>query len=134
MALANHSAATLGRGATNVIEGADAAGAARRLASLDVGTAVRYSDLMRSRMTATAASRNFSSVLDRVQHHGERIVVERDGEAVCEIVPALPLRRTMTEIAQLLRDLEPPDEAFARDVREVARKQARASRKSPWGR
>ncbi len=89
---------------------------------------------MPSHVSATVASRNFSSVLDRVEHHGEHIVVERGGRPICTISPAAPLRRTLDELAALLRDLAPPDATFARDVRQIARKQPRMSRKSPWGR
>ena len=89
---------------------------------------------MRSTITATAASRNFSSLLDRVQHHGEEFVVERAGEPICNIVPAAPLRRTVADLNAFLRDVPAPDADFARDVRAMARRQPRAERKSPWER
>ena len=89
---------------------------------------------MASHISATAASRNFSSVLDRVEHQREHIVVERGGKPICTITPASPPLRTMAEIVALLRELELPDATFARDVRAIARRQPRARRRSPWGR
>jgi len=89
---------------------------------------------MISRITATEASRNFSSVLDRVEHRRERFVVVRGGEDICTISPAGPTRRTVADLVAFLRDVPVPDPGYARIVRDAARKQERTSRRSPWGR
>ncbi len=40
------------------------------------------------RVTATEAARNFASLLDDVERHGERFVIERRGRAIAEMAPA----------------------------------------------
>jgi len=87
---------------------------------------------MASTISATEAARRFSDLLNRVRYRGERFVVERAGEPVCRIEPTAPvLRRTVGELAQLLRRLRPPDAGFARDVSRATRRQGRPPR-DPW--
>lgn len=72
---------------------------------------------METMITATTLANNLSDVLDRVKERGERFVVEQNGERVATIIPVPPQRGpTLGEFRALLRDLPPPDEAFAGDV------------------
>jgi prevent-host-death family protein len=89
---------------------------------------------MRSTISATDASRNFSSLLDRVQHHRDEFVVERAGTPVCTITPAAPMRSTMADLVAFLREHPLPDATFAEDVRAISRRQPRAATRSPWER
>jgi antitoxin (DNA-binding transcriptional repressor) of toxin-antitoxin stability system len=40
------------------------------------------------RVTATDAARKFSDLLDDVEQHGERFVVERRGRVIAQVIPA----------------------------------------------
>ncbi len=87
---------------------------------------------MESRISATEAARNFSDLLNRVRYRGEEFVVERGGEAVCRIVPAKPLKRTLADLARIL-DSAPPDPAFWDTVEQITHRQPKLP-KSPWQR
>lgn len=87
---------------------------------------------MAKRITATAAARDFSDVLDRVEHRGDEFVVERHGRAVATITPVTPPRRAKWgELLALLDDLPRPDAAFVRDLKKLRREQPRLPR-DPW--
>lgn len=89
---------------------------------------------MRSSVSATEAARTFSDLLNRIRYRGEEFVVERNGEAVCRMVPAAPtMRLTLAELISLLQALPKPDAAFASAVRRAARAPRRLPR-SPWER
>ncbi len=88
---------------------------------------------MRSRISATEAARRFSDVVNRVRYRGERFVVERGGEPVCEIAPAGADTVKGRDLVGLLKSLPRPDDEFFKIVRAIARKQPRAAR-SPWPR
>lgn len=64
-------------------------------------------------LTATEASRSFSSLLDAIEH-GETVIVTRGGRAVAEIRPA----RTTTgrHLRLALAALGPPDDALEHDI------------------
>lgn len=64
-------------------------------------------------MTATEASRNFSSLLDAVEA-GEAVTITRGNHAVAEIRPAAP--RTGAGLRAALEGIPPPDDLFAADI------------------
>jgi prevent-host-death family protein len=74
---------------------------------------------MDSRVSATEAARRFSDLVNRVRYRGERFVVERAGEPVCRIEPAMAGRRTVVDL------LRPVDPGFAKAVRQASRRQGR---------
>jgi len=89
---------------------------------------------MATRVSATEAVRTFSDLLNRVRYRGEEFVVERGGEPVCRMAPALAAKRlSLGQLADLLREFPSPDAKFASDVRGVVKSQGRTP-KSPWGR
>ena len=89
---------------------------------------------MDTRVSATQAARTFSSLVNRVRYHGEAFVVERGGEVVCRVVPAVaPVQRTVADLVRLLRAAPRPDERFAEDLEKITRKQPVMPR-APWQR
>ena len=88
---------------------------------------------MKSRISATAAVRSFSELMNRVRYRGESFLVERGGKPICEIVPAAPTKFSGSELASLLRSLPKPDEAYLSIVEELVAKQATVA-KSGWQR
>jgi antitoxin (DNA-binding transcriptional repressor) of toxin-antitoxin stability system len=73
-------------------------------------------------LSATEVARNFSSVLDDVEHAGQRVRIERHGHVVAELGPPSVERRcTWGELVDLLQRLEQPDTHFARDLGEAHR-------------
>lgn len=75
---------------------------------------------MTRRISATKAAREFSDILDRVEHAGEEFVVERHGRVVATISPATPGGRTHVTIGDLLHALEGtpiPDATFIADMK-----------------
>lgn len=85
------------------------------------------------RLSATDAARRFSEVLNRVAYRGERFVIERAGEAVCEMVPVRRGFLSLTELAQLLRSLSAPDPGYWTEVSRAASRQPHVP-PSPWER
>jgi prevent-host-death family protein len=85
------------------------------------------------RITATTASRDFSDILDRVEHAGEEFVVERHGRAVARLGPtaSTPKRITIGEFVRSIESVPKPDESFIADVAEIRRRQPRLP-KNPW--
>lgn len=65
-------------------------------------------------ITATAAARRFSDLLDAVERRGERFVVVRRGRAIARIEPAT--RGQGSEVKDLLRGA-PRDAGWLADVR-----------------
>ena len=67
-------------------------------------------------MTASEASRNFSSLLDEAEH-GETIVVTRNGRRVALIVPAPRANgRALRDVFRRWRNHEAFDDTFERNV------------------
>ena len=85
------------------------------------------------RISATDAARTFSDLLNRVQYRGETVVVERGGRPICEIMPAMPLRFTLTELVALLRSAPKPDAGYWDTLEKITRHQPLAE-PSPWAR
>jgi prevent-host-death family protein len=67
-------------------------------------------------LSATDASRRFSEVLDEIERGGESYVVVRHGRAVATIGPVRG--GTGKALKETLR-ANPPDDAWANDVREL---------------
>jgi prevent-host-death family protein len=67
-------------------------------------------------VTATEAARRFSDLLDAVEHRGDSFMISRKGRAVAVVSPARP--RSGKALKQFLRK-HPPDEAWARELRET---------------
>ena len=85
------------------------------------------------RLSATEASRNFSELLNRIRYRGESFIIERGGEAICEVRPAAPPRFTGADLVTLFRSLPPVDEDYLSVVEEIARAQPFLP-ESPWER
>jgi antitoxin (DNA-binding transcriptional repressor) of toxin-antitoxin stability system len=85
------------------------------------------------RLSATAAARGFSDLLNRVEYRGETILIERNGHTVCTIAPATPSTCTAIELWEVLKTIPRADPKFADDLERIARRQARVAR-SPWER
>lgn len=83
------------------------------------------------KVSATEAARNFSELLNRIRFRGESFIVERGGEAICELRPAAPPRFTGADLVTLLRSLPEVDEDYLRTVEETARNQPLMP-ESPW--
>jgi antitoxin (DNA-binding transcriptional repressor) of toxin-antitoxin stability system len=88
---------------------------------------------MKSRISATAAARSFSELMNRVRYRGESFVVERGGKPICEILPAAPAKFSGAELAGLLHSLPKPDEEYLAVVEEVVTKQPTVA-ESGWQR
>ena len=84
-------------------------------------------------ISATQAARAFSDLLNRVLYRGEAFVIERGGEAVCEISPIKPRRFTGADLLGLLRSLPKPDAGFWKAVEEATRQQPSVP-EAPWER
>ena len=75
---------------------------------------------METKLSVAELEADLADALDRVRG-GERVVVERDGQAIAVIVPPEPKPGiTLAELAAALADLPPLDDDFAADI-EAAR-------------
>lgn len=73
-----------------------------------------------NRLTATEVAREFSAIANRVSD-GEEIEVVRNGAPLMRLLPpSAPRTLSVAAWRELLADLPPIDESFARDV-EAAR-------------
>ena len=66
-----------------------------------------------SEVSATDAARNFSDLLDAVEHRGEHFTIVRRGKVVAQLDPVQAGKGV--EVKALLRRHR-PDPAFSRDV------------------
>jgi antitoxin (DNA-binding transcriptional repressor) of toxin-antitoxin stability system len=69
-------------------------------------------------MTATEASRNFSSLLDLIER-GETVRITRGSEPVAEVAPVRRRTGADLEAALLAADLGPLDDDLERDIAET---------------
>lgn len=83
-------------------------------------------------ISATEAARSFSELLDRVCYRGESFVIERGGEAVCEMSHVKQRRFTGPDFLTLLHSLPKPDPGYWNAVEDTT-KQASTVPESPWG-
>jgi len=65
-------------------------------------------------VSATDAARNFSDLLDAVEHRGEHFTIVRRGKVVAQLDPVQTGKGT--EVKALLQRHHRRDPAFARDV------------------
>jgi antitoxin (DNA-binding transcriptional repressor) of toxin-antitoxin stability system len=86
-----------------------------------------------TRLSATEASRSFSSLLDEVES-GRRFVVHRRGRDLCTIAPAAVEGRRASECLDLLRARSPVllDEGFGEDLLRVLAEESPEERPA-WG-
>ena len=87
---------------------------------------------METRITAKELETHLSDILSRVRYHGERFVVERDGEPVASLGPVVG--RDGIELAELDRKighLLSPGEGFGDDLEQILERQPRAEVR-PW--
>ena len=83
-------------------------------------------------VTATEAARNFSRVLDLLEHESEEIVVLRNNQPVAKLVPGAPRMTALEALGDLYRTL--PDTEGKAWI-EAARRMDRRMRKQvrdPW--
>jgi len=83
-------------------------------------------------VTATEAARNFSRMLDLLEHESEEIVVLRNNQPVAKLVPGAPRMTALEALADLYRTL--PDEegaAWLEDARQMDRR-LRKKLRDPW--
>ena len=75
-------------------------------------------------ISATEAARNFSEVLNRVRYRRQTYVVERSGEAVCEIRPVYQTSGfTGADLVRLLRNLPDAPQAYLEAVTDAIERQ-----------
>jgi antitoxin (DNA-binding transcriptional repressor) of toxin-antitoxin stability system len=80
---------------------------------------------------ATHAARGFSDLLNRVEFRGESFVIERGGQAVCEVSPVRPATSTLADLVSLLGTLPSVDQEYLDTVETLLRDQASLP-PSPW--
>jgi prevent-host-death family protein len=83
-------------------------------------------------ITATEAARNFSRVLDSLEHGSDEIVVLRNNQPVAKLVPGAPRMTALEALADLHRTL--PDAegaAWLEDARRMDRRWRREAH-DPW--
>lgn len=85
-----------------------------------------------STMSATDVARNFSRVLDRVEHNAEEVVIVRNRHAVARIVPGAPVMAALEALGDLYRTLSDKEgERWLRDSRRAGGKLGK-ERRDPW--
>jgi prevent-host-death family protein len=67
-------------------------------------------------VSATDAARNFSDMLDAVEHRGERFTIVRRGKVVAQLEPVISGKGR--DVKALL-DRHPADREYARDLASV---------------
>lgn len=83
-------------------------------------------------VTATEAARNFSRMLDLLEHGSEEIVVLRNNQPVAKLVPGAPRMTALEALADLYRTL--PDAegtGWLEDTKRVDRR-LRKQIRDPW--
>jgi hypothetical protein len=95
----------------------------------------KKSDMARDRrVSATEASRSFSSLLDQIEASGRRFVVYRRGRDVCLMGPPQVVGRRASECLAWLRGRSPVvlDGRFGDDLRDILAGEPAEERPS-WG-
>ena len=89
---------------------------------------------MKTRVSATEASRKFSEILNRVAYKRETFIVERSGRPVCQISPAPVAKKcTAADFIQMIKTAPRPDDQYFDDVEEII-KNRQPIAPSPWRR
>ena len=81
-------------------------------------------------ISATEAARNFSRVLDLLEHESEEIIVVRNKQPVAKLVPGAPRLTALEALADLYRTL--PDKEGARWLGDSRRVERRRRMRDPW--
>lgn len=83
-------------------------------------------------MTASEASRNFSAVLDSVEH-GETILVTRAGRRIAAIAPATTATgAALNSVLARWRGADPFDEAFSNNITAAGTAASPDADVNPW--
>ena len=83
-------------------------------------------------VTATEAARNFSRMLDLLEHGSEEIVVLRNNQPVAKLVPGAPRMTALEALADLYRTLgDAEGGAWLEDAKRVDRR-LRKQIRDPW--
>lgn len=83
-------------------------------------------------ISATEAARNFSRVLDLVEHESEEIIVVRNNQPVAKLVPCARRLTALEALADLYRTLPYKEGArWLKDSRRMGRR-ARGHVRDPW--
>ena len=64
---------------------------------------------------------SFDEVIERINGSGETLVIQRDGEAMCLILPAKPPTGTVADLMELLKKWPAADDGWAEGVEEAKR-------------
>jgi hypothetical protein len=75
-------------------------------------------------VSATQAARGFSDLISRVRYKGETYVIERGGQAMCELRPVTTRGITGAELLALVKTLPRPADEFLAAVDTITRHQA----------
>ena len=88
------------------------------------------------RVAATAAAKNFGTLVDRVRDHGTTFLIERHGHVVAQIGPvSVAPRTTLARVAAYLKHAPRLDEAMLRYVEDgIAAANLPAVPANPWQR
>jgi antitoxin (DNA-binding transcriptional repressor) of toxin-antitoxin stability system len=78
---------------------------------------------MRTRISATAAARGFSELLNRVHYRGVSFIIERGGKPVGELRPAPPAPFRGADFVRLLESLPHPGGEYLDEVEELVNSQ-----------
>lgn len=82
------------------------------------------------KVSATWAARNLSDLINRVRYRSEEFLIERGGEPVCKLVPAVPVC-TGQKLGAVLAQLTKPDREYWDAVEEATTRQPELPAK-PW--
>jgi antitoxin (DNA-binding transcriptional repressor) of toxin-antitoxin stability system len=83
-------------------------------------------------ITATEAARNFSRVLDLLEHESEEVVVLRNNQPVARLVPGAPRMTAIEALGDLYRTLPDAEgKAWLEDAGRMDRRLRRQVR-DPW--
>jgi len=89
-------------------------------------------------ITATEASRAFSSILNKVHYQGESYEIKRGKEVIARIVPAQAKRtqlkvKELNEVFMLFPKLEEEEvDSFAKDIKEIRDQMNNEDRSKLW--
>ena len=87
-------------------------------------------------ITATEFARNFSQMLDQVEHHGVTLSIVRNHKQVATVVPQRRTQTAMEAFGDLYRPLEGPvDDDWMADVRKMDKlfhSTLEANLRDPW--
>jgi len=83
-------------------------------------------------ITATEAARNFSKLLDDIEHGRRRFTVTRGGRPIATVEPAGPRSVTVRDLLDGIRRAPRPDDRFGEDLQRARRALGTLSTDDPW--